>query len=433
MVGSSAARRGPVAVILLLVVLSGTAVRLAAARLQLGGHRAFWTGQYATALSRYRWLELVDPLNLEGMDGQLQLFLGAMDSSAQVASELNMGFSEAAGRGSAVLKHLVERAPLRPETWGGVADFFGAVKLENQRHRVYALGNISPRPEENLEPEDLLQIRALELASAVDPNGYYYWDTLGDLCWNLGLHSLALQDYREAVTLQPDQSQHLFLSATDLAPELEETAVRAMGQAVLPPRNADPESVHRSLGYFLMSRGRFGEAQEAFRKAGVESLSGDYSALQAYAAAHEGHDDEAIRLFRKALAWNGLEPEEAFQIHMNLGDLFEKGGNQEEAAREFHAALSIRPRDPQALLTLGRIVERLGRLEEAEDLYVKAADTSAGRITSLVNLVEFYRRIGRPAEALGPAQKLVELEPDEAIYRKLVQQLSQEIDGRRVH
>ena len=430
-VTSEGSRRGPVAGILLLAILVFTAVRVSAAQMQSGGRQAVWTGRFHAALSRYLWLERLDPLDLAAADGQLEVFLAALENPAVVAAELSMDFPQAARRGGEVLRRLGEGAPLRPETWGGMADFFGAVKIENQRHRVYALEEISPRPEENLEPEDVLQIRALERSARVDPNGVYYWDTLGDLCWNMGLRGLAKEAYGEAVTLLPYPSRHLFLSPVDSPLELKETAIRAMERSLTPPRNAEPERVYRNLGAFLLGSGRFAEARRAFEKAEAFGLAGNYISAQAYAALGQGQDEDAIRLYRKALAQERLEAKGRFRNHLNLGQLLEKVGRHEEAARELQTALGLSPRDPRALRILGQIDETLGLVNEAEELYVKAAETSEEPIAPLVNLVGFYRRMGRPAQALVAARKLAELQPEEEAYRRLIQQLSEEIDSRR--
>ena len=424
-------RRGPIAGILLAVVLAWTGVRVSASEIQAAGRRAFWAARFHAALSRYTWLERWNPLDLEAADGRMEVLLAAMESPGVVAAEMGMDFPEAARRGGEVLRRLVTDAPLRPETWAGVADFFGALKIENQRHRVYALQEISLRPEGNLEPEDVLEIRARERSTRVDPNGVYYWDTLGDLCWDLQLRSLGRGAYGESVRLLPDPSKHIFLAAAGRPPELGEVAVQAMERALGPPRNADPESVYRNLGTLLLRLGRFAEARRAFEKAEKVAVVGNYISNQAFAAAHQGLDEEAIRLYRKALAQDRLEAGGRFRNHVNLGQLLEKAGRHEEAARELQTALGLRPRDPRALLLLGQIDEKLGRVDEAEELYVKAAETSEEPIAPLVNLVAFYRRIGRPAEALIPARRLVELQPEEEVYRKLIQQLSAEIGSRR--
>ena len=422
--------RGPIGILLLVTAVIWTAARVAAAQIQWEGRQSFWKGEFREALASYHAVAWIHPAGLDAAKGKRDVYLNAMESPQGAASRLGMDFQEAAGRCGEELVRLVETAPLLPETWSGVADFYGALKPENQRGRVYSLEGVSVRPEDNLEPEDVLQIRALEISTRVDPNGIYCWDSLGELSWALGLRALALECYREAMTLLPDPAKHLFLGAASMPPVLVETVALGMERAAAKPRSAEPEMVYRNLGIFLMEQERYAEARRAFEKADASAVEGSYLSWQAWAAANEGKDEDAIRLHRLALSRKRLDPEDRFRNHLSLGQMLEKRGRYEEAARDLRAALNFRPRDPRALLLLGRVDEAMGRLDEAEELYVKAADSSQERITPLVNLVEFYRRVGRPAEAMVPARKLMDLQPDEQVYRRLVQQLSAEIDGR---
>jgi tetratricopeptide (TPR) repeat protein len=205
-----------------------------------------------------------------------------------------------------------------------------------------------------------------------------------------------------------------------------------MERAVDPPRRAHPEMVYRHLGNFLLKSERYGEAKKAFRKAELSAGGTNYVGYQAYAAACQGLNEEAISLYRRALIQEPLEGEDRVRTYLNLGQLLEALGRHQEAARELESALSLDPRNSRALLVLGKIDEALGAMEEAEEMYSKAVDSSTDRVTPLLNLIDFYRRRGRPAEALPPAWKLVQLEPDETAYRDLLRQLQADIErGRR--
>ena len=420
-----ASRRGAVAGLLLIGILGWTAVRVAASDLQAEGRRAFWKGNLREALERYRAGVRLDPTDLQTLDGERDTYLSALQSPALLESELGLSALEAGERCGRILALQVESAPLRPETWGGVAEFYGALKLENQKKRVYSLERISARPEENLEPEDILEIRALEASTTVDPNGVYYWDVLGDVAWNLGLRSLALGCYREAVTLAPDPTQHPFMNGVTLDPALAEVVVAGMVRALEPPRNAPRETVYRHLGGFFLGTGRFREAQESYRKAEAVAPAGNYASYQAWAAASQGNYQEAAALYRRSLARDRLEAEERSRIHLSLASTLINLGRYQEAAPELRNALILQPRDPRALVELGRVYERLELMADAEEQYVRAADSSTDRVTPLVALIEFYRRTGQPVQALAAARKLMEIRPGEEVYRKQVEQIQQ--------
>ncbi len=413
--------------ILLIVVLAWTSRGVALAELRAGAWRSFWSGRPLEALDRYRAAAFWDPYGWEDLQGESSVYVSLMEGGRAPRGRSGLGPGEAAARCSVVLASLVARAPLQAETWSQVADFYEVLKPENQRRRVYSIENISPRPEDNLEPEDVLQIRALEMAGRVDPNGVYYLDVLGDLYWRLGLRALAISAYEESIVLMPDIEHHPFLDAPVLDPEIREVTVRALSRSVERNPEAESEAVYRHLGMFLLRLERYEEARKAFEKAERSSEGGNYRTLQAYAAAGEGKIDEAIRLYREALSGDSLGVEERFQTLRSLGDLLENAGRHAEAAREVRNALTLVPREPRALLLLGRIYEAQGLIDEAGEQYEKAAANSADPISSLVNLVDFYRRMGRPRQALEAARKLVKLQPGEKVYFTLAKQIQDEI------
>jgi tetratricopeptide (TPR) repeat protein len=417
-----------VACALLVGVIVFTAWQVAVAELRRDARKAFWTGQIGEALGRYESLQRWDLTSFQGIQGERDVYTRVLESPEALGPALGIDGAEAARRCAERLERLAGKAPLDPETWGGVADFFGALKPENQRRRTYSLQDISVRPEENLEPEDVLQIRALELAQHVDPNAVFFVDSLGDVAWNLGLRSLALSVYGDAIRLMPDAGRHPFLDALTLDSDLQETAIHAFAQAVEEPRKAEPERVYRHLGFFLMRLERWGEAREAFGGAERAARSGNnYISLQAAAAASDGKTQDAIRLYRRSLAQDLLSPEGRFQSHLNLGEMLELTGQHQDAIQQLRSALTLNPRDPRALTTLGKIYESLGWIDDAAEQYEKAADSSEDRIAPLASLVEFYRRVGLPAQALYPARKLVKLQPGETVYRKQLEQIQDEI------
>jgi tetratricopeptide (TPR) repeat protein len=421
-------RRGPVAWALFVGVVSFTTWQVAVAELRRGARQAFWTGQIGAALGRYESLQRWDLASLRGLQGERDVYTRVLESPEALGPVLGIDAREAAKRCAERLGRLAGKAPLDPETWGGVADFFGALKPENQRHRTYSLRDISVRPEANLEPEDILQVRALELAQHVDPNAVFFTDSLGNVVWNLGLRSLALSVYGDSVVLLPDIEAHPFLDALNFDPDVRETILNAFVKSVEEPRKAEPERVYRHIGFFLLRLERYAEARAAFQVAErAAGSANNYISLQAGAAVGDGKVQDAIRLYRRSLAQDLLSTEERFRIHLSLGELFESLGRHQEAVQQMHNALTLYPREPRALTMLGRIYESLGWVDEAAEQYEKAVDSSQDRIAPLASLVEFYRRAGLPAQALVPARKLVKLQPGVAIYREQMEQIQNEL------
>jgi tetratricopeptide (TPR) repeat protein len=54
--------------------------------------------------------------------------------------------------------------------------------------------------------------------------------------------------------------------------------------------------------------------------------------------------------------------------------LYEKADQPNEAVRLYQEALALRPEMPEALLNLGRILEAMGKSEEARNCWSKALE-----------------------------------------------------------
>jgi len=85
--------------------------------------------------------------------------------------------------------------------------------------------------------------------------------------------------------------------------------------------------------------------------------------------------------------------------HRNLGLAFYKTTMLDEAAREFHRVVELRPADPQAHFYIGLVSLRQGRWGDAVDALRLAAEKGGGRPEMLHNLGVALEQLGRLAEA----------------------------------
>ncbi|MFB3854117.1 MAG: tetratricopeptide repeat protein [Vicinamibacterales bacterium] len=101
--------------------------------------------------------------------------------------------------------------------------------------------------------------------------------------------------------------------------------------------------------------------------------------------------------------------------HVNLGkDIYDNGGNLEEAIAHFEAALRLEPGLREAHFNLGLALHRMGRLEDAIRSYQEAARIAPGIGETYWNLCTALRMAGRLHEARTVCQRAVELSPDSA-------------------
>ena len=413
----------------ILLVLTGlwTSTRVAAFQVRTEAERAFWSGRFEVAQQKYRLLEHFGPAGRKARTGQLEVLLSQMESQRRGLKSPSLSEDAMIDQLQNVLRRQLDNECLRSETWSSLADVMAVLKPGNQARRNYSLEEIAQPAQEHLEIEDLLQIRALEVSLDLDPNSVYHRDTLADLTWQLGLREYAKEQYGEVVTILPDPDRHLFLPSGKVSDEMAELVVKSLNRAVQPPRNAPREAVYRHLGVFLLNQERFQEAYDAFQKA-QDAAGRNAASWKALAMTGMGRLDEAIALYREAMVAEGLEAENRFYVQLYLGDLLERRGRHREASEILRAALVIKPHDPGTLQLLGHVYESMGLWQDAEDCYVRASEIGSERIGNLAQLVLFYRRIGKPRLALQPARKLLELQPDEPVYRQQVDELEADVE-----
>jgi tetratricopeptide (TPR) repeat protein len=86
--------------------------------------------------------------------------------------------------------------------------------------------------------------------------------------------------------------------------------------------------------------------------------------------------------------------------------------------------LEIEPADEVALTALGHSAFEAGKRDDAVSLLEQAAGRSSGASTAAISLVEMYRALGEHEEALAAARRVLEAEPDDALYALDVAELS---------
>jgi tetratricopeptide (TPR) repeat protein len=170
-------------------------------------------------------------------------------------------------------------------------------------------------------------------------------------------------------------------------------------------------------GYLLLSHVRFAEAEQHFatartwfpQDADFIVASGIVSELQASPLGQQTRGSlmgslaavdaqrfrgRAVSLYRAAL---DMKPDHA-EAHLRVGRMLFLSGDEPAAAAEFDRALALssdRRLVHLARLFLGALVERQGRLEEAERQYEMAAATVPGAQTATLAVTALRIRMGR--------------------------------------
>jgi serine/threonine-protein kinase len=98
----------------------------------------------------------------------------------------------------------------------------------------------------------------------------------------------------------------------------------------------------------------------------------------------------------------------------SLGRLHSRLGQYDLAIQEFQKAVTINPRDPDALIGMAGAYERMSRAADAEATYKKAIALRPDYWDSYNSLGAFYDRQGKFSEAVAQYKKVIELTPDNA-------------------
>ena len=168
---------------------------------------------------------------------------------------------------------------------------------------------------------------------------------------------------------------------------------------------------YQKLGSVLMRMANYKEAVQALEKA--VSLETDNKEIYFdLGTVYEELQDweNAAAAYEKFLS---LGPEVAWNAYLRLGISRTRQGRHDAAIAAFLEARKDEPEDLKINFSLAEAYEKAGRLEEAEAVYDKlAAINPAEAKVYYSQAVRMYDTAGEFEKAVGPARKIVDLEPE---------------------
>ena len=175
---------------------------------------------------------------------------------------------------------------------------------------------------------------------------------------------------------------------------------------------------------------------EALRKAGRhrEALASYRDALQSdpdFAPAHVGlgavlvdlqHYDKALESLARAASLD-MDPATAATSHYLAGRALKELDRMAEAAARFEQAIESDPNHAEALdhLALWRFQQQ--RYKDALDLYRAHSTLEPDSPTIHANIGVTLYFLGRPEEALAAMERVLQLDADHQMARKLIEEL----------
>jgi len=228
--------------------------------------------------------------------------------------------------------------------------------------------------------DDRRALECLEKARAEIPEAAVVHDRLGRVELALGRPAQAVEHFRRAIELRPDDldARRRLAAALTAAGRTREAAEVLRGVVAVEPASVDDRT---RLGHLLLTIGDLDDAEVQLRRA-VET--GPRAALArdllANIFAERGELAPARTLYEEALA---IDPQ-LTDAHFKLGMLHADAGRLEEARAEFEAVVRLLPDFAEAHVRLAEVLERTGDLAAAGEAYrrvleLRPADEAARR------------------------------------------------------
>jgi len=118
--------------------------------------------------------------------------------------------------------------------------------------------------------------------------------------------------------------------------------------------------------------------------------------------------EQALANCRKALELDQRLP----AVHVTLGHIHAKLGENDQALQEFHQVLDINPRDADAMIGMAGVHEDMGHIPDAEATYKRAIALRPDYWDGYRALAEFYDRQNRLQDSIAQYRHIIELTPD---------------------
>lgn len=242
---------------------------------------------------------------------------------------------------------------------------------------------------------------------ARNPAAAMAWFNLGDTLAKKGRHDEAIDSFRRALKLRPDDAP----GHNDLACELVVigqplAAVPLFERAlILRPGYAE---VHNNLGNAFRSLGRIADATAQYEKALVAKP--DYPEAHNSLACElsaQGRLSDALTHFEAAIR---LQPNYA-TAHGNRGNALRDTGRLPEALTSYERALQLDPKSAETITNYALALVAANRLNEALARFAEAARLSPASPKIRRDWGASLTRAGRQTEAIAQFEELVRIDP----------------------
>jgi Flp pilus assembly protein TadD len=209
----------------------------------------------------------------------------------------------------------------------------------------------------------------------------------------------SLTEYTSAAALRAPTAEELRSVALDyvLLKSLPD-ADRWMSRALAMDAN-DAETWY-AMGRLRYTQGRYSDALTCFEKTlalNPRSVKGENNLGLAYEALNR--NDDAVRAYRIAIAWQKDDPAPSEQPLLNLAILLQHRNQLPEAQQLLEQAATIAPKDPRIHENLGQVYLHTDRAADAVKEFADAVGLAPQNPRYHYLLGQAYRRTGEEGQA----------------------------------
>jgi tetratricopeptide (TPR) repeat protein len=241
---------------------------------------------------------------------------------------------------------------------------------------------------------------------------------LGDAYFNLDMHREAIEAYKQAIRIKPDDTTALFMigvSYNNLS--LYNEAIEAFKKAV--KINPDFEGIYNDLGFTYYKLGRYLDAVDVLRQA--IKIKPDYTEAYynlGFVYRELGWYQEAIEAFKQAIRINPAYAEAHFSLGVVYSTLGRYSGNildrYSDAVAAYKEAIRIKPDYIEAYYNLGFTYSELGMHKEAIEAYKQVIRINPNDAKAHLGLGLTYLLLNDRSSATEEYKILKDLDPERA-------------------
>jgi tetratricopeptide (TPR) repeat protein len=239
---------------------------------------------------------------------------------------------------------------------------------------------------------------------------------LGDACLSNGEESCAAAQYAAAVANEAQSDQ-----ATALIAQGDLWRRRGRVDRALPLYEQAVALQPSEFNQFVLANayreaGQFERAQGLVQALRTENpFSAEVVSAAAAMLAAQNRVDEAVNLYRYAIALQDIVAEDSIQTRLYLAQLLLETNRLDKARREIEGVLTLSPFSAPAHQLLGDLYHQQQQFEPAIRAYQRAFELDPTQVAVYVSLSDQLRQHGgEPAGILGLLQTSVRINPSEA-------------------